>query len=156
MVQHFPPRRTRVVLRRPVSGVLGIAQETHGAFAGYKHTGISHAVDAGALGAGQHVGLAELAFVPAIGLKPVQAELGVRVEVVLSEEAVDELQRGAHAHRRAIGFEDSGVLREDGPARTNDGLRQVDRRYWGVDAAAGHLVESFRQSSVEFAEELAA
>ena len=89
-------------------------------------------------------------------LEPVQAELGVGVEVVLGEEAVDELQGGAHAHRRAVGFEHGGVLGEDGHAGADDGLRQVHRRDGGVDAAPGHFVERLGQHGVQFAEELAA
>lgn len=56
------------------------------------------------VGAGEHVGLAILAGGPALALEPVQAELGVVVEVVLGEEAVDELQRGTHAHRAHTGL----------------------------------------------------
>ena len=44
--------------------------------------------------AGQHVGLAILAGGPALLFEPVQAELGVGVEVVFGQKAVDELQRG--------------------------------------------------------------
>jgi len=55
-------------------------------------------------------------------LEPVQAELGVVVEVVLGEEAVDELQSRTDAHGRAVCFEHGGVFGEDGHARADDSL----------------------------------
>ena len=87
-----------------------------------------------------------------------QAELRVRVEVILGQEAVDQLQRGAHAHRRAVGFQHRGVLGEDRHARPDDRLREVHRRDGRtvVAGAFGHLVEGLGQHGVQLAQELAA
>ena len=119
------------------------------------HAGLLHAVHARPLGAGERVGLAELAFVPAVLLEPVQAELRVGVEVVLGEEAVDELQGGPHGHRRAVGFKHGGVLGEDRHAGADDRLRQVHRRDGRMLAARtfGHLVECLGQHAVQLAHE---
>ena len=109
--------------------------------------GLLHAVHAGALGAGERVGFAEVAFAPAVLLEPVQAELRVGVEIVLGEEAVDELEGGPDAHRRAVGLEHGGVFGEDGHAGADDGLREVHRGDGRtvVACALGHLVERLGQ-----------
>jgi hypothetical protein len=78
------------------------------------------AVDAGALGSGEDVGFAEFSFLPAVAFVPVEAELGVGVEVVLGEEAVDELEGGAHAHQAAVDFEAGRTFGECGYAGTGD------------------------------------
>jgi len=52
----------------------------------------------------------------------VQAELSVGVEVVLGQEAVDELQGGLHGHRRAVGFQHLVVPAEDRHAGADDRL----------------------------------
>src|SRR5262249_32158505 len=46
VMQGLPHRGTGIILWRPVGGVFGIAQETHNAFAGGEHTGLSHAINA--------------------------------------------------------------------------------------------------------------
>ena len=116
------------------------------------------AVHAGALGAGQHVGFAEVALLPAVLLEPVQAELGVGVEIVLGQEAVDELEGRAHAHGRAVGLQHGGVFGEDRHARADDGLRKIHRRHGRtlVAGTLGHLVERLGQHAVQLADELAA
>ena len=109
----------------------------------FDHAGLLHPGDAGALGAGQRVGLAELGGLPAVLLEPVQAELRVGVEVVLGQEAVDELQSGLHGHRRAVGFEHGVVPAEDRHAGADDRLRQVHRGDRRVQpfALAGHGIQ---------------
>ncbi|MPN27426.1 hypothetical protein SDC9_174859 [bioreactor metagenome] len=84
-----------------------------------------------------------------------QAELGVVVEIVFGKESVDELQRGAHAHRLAVGFQHRRVLAEDRHAGADDGLGQIDRRHRAVNATAGHVHQRLGQHGVEFADELA-
>ncbi len=158
LVQRLPDGEPRVGARVPVGGVVGPLAAAGRCRRRTTRTPASpHAVDAGALGAGQRVGLAEAALVPAVLLEPVQAELRVGVEVVLGEEAVDELQRGLHGHRRAVGLEHGGVLREDRHAWADDGLRQVHRSDWRtvVACALRHLVECLGQHGVQFADELA-
>ena len=144
--------------RVPVGGILGPLEQADVAAAALQHAGLLHAVHAGAFGAGQRVGFAESAFGPAVLLEPVQAELGVGVEIVLGEEAVDELEGGADAHRRAVGFQHGGVFGEDRHARADDGLRKVHRGDGRtlVARAFGHLVERLGQHAVQLADELAA
>ena len=155
-MQGLPDGQARVGRRVPVGGILRPLQQADVAAAANRHAGLLHAVHAGALGAGQRVGFAELAVLPAVLLEPVQAELGVVVEVVLGEEAVDELQGGPHAHRRAVGFQHGGVLREDGHAGADDRLRQVHRRDGRMLVAAPLVISSRASGStcVQLAQEL--
>lgn len=127
------------------------------AAAAFEHAGLADAVHAGALGAGQGVGLTELARIPAVLLEPVQAELRVVVEIVFGQEAVDELQGRAHGHGGAVGFEHGGVFAENGHAGADDGLGQIHRSHRRIRArAARHFVQGLGQHRVQFADEFPA
>ena len=65
---------------------------------------------------------------------------------------VDESQGRAHAHGRAVGFEDLGVAGEDRHAGPDGGLGQVHRG----DMALLELLERLGQLADEQAAELAA
>jgi len=86
-------------------------------------------------------------------LEPVQAKLRVVIEIVFSEESVDELQGCPHTHGRSISLKNSRVLRKHSHARADDCLRQIHRRYRRLRVARtlGHLVESFWKNLFTYA-----
>lgn len=122
VVQCFPDRVAGVGLRIPACGVFRPSAEPHDAAAGFHRTGLLHAIHAGALGAGESVGIAEAALAPAVLLEPMQTKLGVWIEVILGKEAIDELKGSVNAHRRAVGFQYGGVFGKDRHTGAEDGL----------------------------------
>src|SRR5205823_5970022 len=68
------------------------------------------------------------------------------------ERLIDELQRRAHAHRRAVGLEHLAIAREDGHAWANGRLRQVD----GRDVAVLKPLQRTGQLALEGVQELTA
>jgi len=109
-VQGFPHRKPRVRFRVPIRKIVGPLEQTDDAARREYHARVLHAVNAGALGAGERVRLAELAFLPSVLLEPMQTELRVVVEVVLGQEAVDKPQGRPHAHGRAVCFQHGGIF----------------------------------------------
>src|SRR5690606_22188948 len=81
LVQHLPDREARIFSGVPVGRVLVWAQEANLARAAFQHARVCEAVDARRLRTREHVGLAVGAFVPAVLIEPMQAELRVVVEV---------------------------------------------------------------------------
>ena len=158
LVQGFPDRGAGVGARVPIGGIFGPLEESDFTAAALENAGLLHAVHARAFAARERVSITESAFAPAVLLEPMKTKLGVGVEIVLGEEAVDELEGGADAHGRAVGLQHGGVFGEDGHARPDDGLREVHRGDGRTLAARalGHLVERLGQHAVQLADELAA
>ena len=120
--------------------------------------GLDHAADAGVLGLGEGLGVAEGAFLEAELLEPGQRPAGVRVVLpfllgqVRVERLVDERERGAHGHRGAVRFQHAAVAGVDRHAGADAGLRQVHRR----DVAALEVTQRRGQLAFERVEEVAA
>src|SRR5260221_13498850 len=110
MVQCFPDRGAGVRTRIPIRGIFAPLQESDFTATALENTSIFHAVHARAFAARERVSITERSFIPAVLLEPVEAEPGVAVEIVLSEEAINELESRTHAHRRAVCFQNGGVF----------------------------------------------
>ncbi|EEF27749.1 conserved hypothetical protein [Ricinus communis] len=85
--------------------------------------------------------------------------MGVRVELVtaLRQHPIDERQRRVHRHAAAVGFQHRRIFREDGHARPDHRLREVNRRHRRYAfGPANHHVDGLRHFLFELAQKLAA
>ena len=71
-------------------------QQTQAACTALHDAGILQPANAGAFGTGQNVSVAKFASGPPLAFKPVQTELGVVIEIIFGEEAIDQLKRCSH------------------------------------------------------------
>ena len=85
--------------------------------------GVLKTADAGGLGSREYVGLPVGAIEPTVLVEPVEAELRIRVEIILRQKAVDQLHGSPDGHRRALGFEHGAVLGKNRHAGADDRLR---------------------------------
>ena len=120
--------------------------------------GLDHAANAGVLGLGERLGVAEGALLETELLEPGQRPAGIRVVLAFLlgqvgvERLVDERERGAHVHGGAVGFQHVAVAGVDRHAGADAGLGQVHRR----DVAALQVTQGRGQLAFERVEEVAA
>lgn len=88
---------------------------------------------AGVLGAGEDVRVAEFDIVEGVLAEKLHAEAALPIQLALLlvvegvQLLIDDLQRGAHAHGLAVGFQHALIAAEYADAGADGGLRQIDR-----------------------------
>ena len=146
VLRSIPDREPSIDGRVPILRELGPADQLHLAAFGLHDAHLHEPVDGRVLGPAQGLGHAERAFVGAILLEPAApTRITVELALLFSEDFIQDLvndtECGSDGHGRAVGFNDLCVASEDGHARADGSLGEVD---WG-DVALLEVSESLWQ-----------
>ena len=154
----FPGGETRVRRRIPIGGQFLRLQQPHLAAPESRMPAFGETADGRVLGLAERLGDAVFTFGEAELLEPGQRPTAVGVEIAFlfgqasSSVCIDQCQRLAHRNGLAFGVEHLGVARVDGHARTDGGLREIDRR----DVACLEMAQRDGQFGLQCGNELTA